>query len=43
LGFVSDREILTAIGALEATLMELGQDVNPGAGVAAAAKVFAGK
>ncbi len=44
LGFVSDRDILTAIGALEATLIELGATgVAPGAGVAAAAAVFAGK
>ena len=42
LGFVSDRDILTAIGALEATLQELGHEgFTPGAGVAAAAKVFA--
>jgi aspartate aminotransferase-like enzyme len=42
LGFVSDRDILTAIGALEATLQELGYEgVRPGAGVTAAAKVFA--
>jgi aspartate aminotransferase-like enzyme len=42
LGFVSDRDILTAIGALEATLQELGYEgVQSGAGVAAAAKVFA--
>ncbi|MBD2076613.1 alanine--glyoxylate aminotransferase family protein [Phormidium sp. FACHB-592] len=42
LGFVSDRDILTAIGALEATLQELGYEgFTPGAGVAAAAKVFA--
>ncbi len=44
LGFVSDREILTAIAALEATLLELGHDgFTPGAGVAAAAKVFTSK
>jgi aspartate aminotransferase-like enzyme len=44
LGFVSDRDILTAIAALEATLIELGATgVTPGAGVAAAAAVFAGK
>lgn len=42
LGFVSDRDILTAIGALEATLIELGAGVTPGAGVAAAAKVLMG-
>lgn len=42
LGFVSDRDILTAISALEATLQELGyESFTPGAGVAAAAKVFA--
>jgi aspartate aminotransferase-like enzyme len=42
LGFVSDRDILAAIGALEATLQELGTDsIMPGAGVAAAAKVIA--
>jgi len=41
LGFVSDRDILTAIAALEATLIELGSTgVIPGAGVAAAAAVF---
>lgn len=42
LGFVSDRDILTAIAALEATLQELSYEgFTPGAGVAAAAKVFA--
>lgn len=42
LGFVSDRDILAAIGALEATLRELGYDaMTPGAGVAAAARVLA--
>jgi len=41
LGFISDRDILTCIGALEATLQELGyESFTPGAGVAAAAKVF---
>ncbi len=44
LGFVSDRDILTAIAALEGTLIELGATgFTPGAGVAAAAAVFAGK
>jgi aspartate aminotransferase-like enzyme len=44
LGFVSDRDILTAIAALEATLLELGATgFTPGSGVAAAAAVFAGK
>lgn len=39
LGFVSDRDILTAIAALEATLIELGHEgTTPGAGVAAAAQ-----
>ncbi|MBD2020456.1 alanine--glyoxylate aminotransferase family protein [Leptolyngbya sp. FACHB-36] len=42
LGFVSDRDILAAIGALEATLQELGyESVSLGAGIAAAAKVLA--
>ncbi len=42
LGFVSDRDILTAIGALEATLQELGYEgATVGAGVAAAAKILA--
>ena len=42
LGFVSDRDILTAVGSLEATLIELGhQGFTSGAGVAAAAKVIA--
>jgi aspartate aminotransferase-like enzyme len=42
LGFVSDRDVLTAIASLEATLQELGHEgFTPGAGVAAAAKVFA--
>jgi aspartate aminotransferase-like enzyme len=41
LGFVSDRDILAAIGALEATLQELGYEgFTPGAGVSAAAKAF---
>ena len=42
LGFVSDRDVLTAIAALEATLQELGHEgFASGAGVAAAAKVLA--
>ena len=41
LGFVCDRDILTAIAALEATIVELGHTgIVPGAGVAAAAKVL---
>lgn len=40
LGFVSDRDILTAVGALEATLQELNYDFTPGAGLTAAAKVL---
>ncbi len=41
LGFVCDRDILTAIAALEATIAELGHTGSaPGAGVAAAAKVL---
>ncbi len=43
LGFVSDRDVLTAIAALEATLIELGAPgVTAGAGVAAAAKHLVG-
>ncbi|MBW4577308.1 MAG: alanine--glyoxylate aminotransferase family protein [Aphanothece sp. CMT-3BRIN-NPC111] len=42
LGFVSDRDILTAIASLEAALRELGYEGStPGAGVAAATRVFA--
>ncbi|MGC9506046.1 pyridoxal-phosphate-dependent aminotransferase family protein [Baaleninema sp.] len=40
LGFVSDRDLLCAIGALEATLIELNADVTPGAGVVAASRVL---
>lgn len=41
LGFVSDRDILAAIAALEATLVDLGYEgFTPGAGIAAAAKVL---
>lgn len=43
LGFVSDRDLLAALSALEATLLELGYErFSPGAGVTAAAKVIAG-
>lgn len=42
LGFVADRDILTAIAALEAALVEFGSDnFTPGAGVAAAVQEFA--
>ncbi len=37
LGFVSDRDMLTTIACLEATLRELGHDIEPQAGVKAAA------
>lgn len=41
LGFVSDRDILSAIGSLEGTLGQLGyESMTPGAGVAAAARVL---
>lgn len=41
LGFVGDRDILTAVAALEATLMKLGADgFTPGAGLAAAQSVL---
>lgn len=43
LGFVCDRDILSCVGALESVLQGLGLgSATPGAGVAAAAKVFAG-
>lgn len=42
LGFVCDRDILSCVGALESTLQILGySDAQPGAGIAAAAQVFA--
>lgn len=42
LGFVSDRDILTAVSALEAALLELGYDqCQPGAGLAAASQILA--
>jgi aspartate aminotransferase-like enzyme len=40
LGFVGDRDILTAVAAIEAALQELGHEVIPGAGVTAAAKAL---
>lgn len=41
LGFVSDRDILTAMGAVEAALIELNYEgFTPGSGVAAAAKAL---
>jgi aspartate aminotransferase-like enzyme len=44
LGFVCDRDILSCAGALESVLLGLGNsDATPGAGIAAAAQVFAGK
>lgn len=43
LGFVNDRDILTAISALEAALQELNYEGgSPGSGVTAAAKVLQG-
>ena len=41
LGFVSDRDLLTVIASLEATLQELGYDgFTPGAGITAAANAL---
>jgi aspartate aminotransferase-like enzyme len=41
LGFVCDRDILTAVAALEASLTHLGYDqFSPGAGVNAAGKLL---
>ena len=43
LGFVSDRDILTVVSAIEASLLELGHDTfTPGAGIAAASQVLVG-
>ncbi len=43
LGFVCDRDILTALSALEATLIHLGHtSLTPGAGIAAAATALEG-
>jgi aspartate aminotransferase-like enzyme len=42
LGFVSERDVLTVVSALEEVLRELGHEtMTPGAGVAAATRVFA--
>lgn len=42
LGFVSDRDILSCVASIEVALRELGYEgFTPGAGVAAAARVFA--
>lgn len=42
LGFVSDRDVLSAIASLEVVLQELGYEgFTPGSGVAAATRVFA--
>jgi aspartate aminotransferase-like enzyme len=43
LGFVCDRDILSALAALEGTLAELGTGNSNGAGVAAAAQILSGK
>lgn len=43
LGFVADRDMLTGIAALEATLQELGHTGTAGAGVAAAAAILQGE
>lgn len=40
LGFVSDRDLLCAIGSLEATLQGLNAGNEPGAGITAAAKIL---
>lgn len=40
LGFVSDRDLLCAIGSLEATLESLNAGNEPGAGITAAAKIL---
>ncbi len=40
LGFACNRDILTAIAALEVVLPKLGKDVTPGAGITAASYIF---
>ena len=40
LGFVSERDVITAVGSLEATLLKLGHKFVPGSGVAALIKYF---
>jgi aspartate aminotransferase-like enzyme len=40
-GYYDFRDVLTAVGALENVLRELGRPVEPGAGVSAAQRVFA--
>jgi len=40
LGYVDESDMLTAVGALESVLADLGRRVEPGAGVAAAQKAF---
>ncbi len=40
LGFVCDRDLIAAVGSLEATLMKLGYDVEPGTGVKALLKAL---
>ena len=40
-GYYDFRDVLTAVGALEHVMRELGRQVEPGAGVAAAQRVFA--
>ena len=40
LGFVSDRDMLTGIAALESTLIELGHDFSPNSGVGAASALM---
>jgi aspartate aminotransferase-like enzyme len=39
-GYFGAFDIIVTVAALEATLRELGHDVEPGAGVAAAQRVF---
>jgi len=42
LGFVNDRDILTVIAAIEATLESIKlHETSPGAGIAAATKILA--
>jgi aspartate aminotransferase-like enzyme len=40
LGFVSERDILTVIAAIESALLQLGHTATSGSGVAATAKIL---
>jgi aspartate aminotransferase-like enzyme len=43
MGYIDQFDVLAAISGVELILGEMGHTVEPGAGVAAAQRVFAGK